>query len=235
MHVEARRMVDVDQDGHPPDGRQPAELHREDEFQDDPEEEDRNRDPEQRADQAAVVEQAAVVFRGQEPERDPDERREDRGCDREFDSGREATLDLLGHRPSRRDTRAEVALDDGLQVRDVLDGQRLVEAVLLLDLGDRRFGGPLSEQGFRRAAGQHPDPGEDEDRKAEQDRHEKQEPADDESQHVARRTLACCFIPRSRPTRTTRSSSGWARSRSRSPRRRAPAPSGRTGRPAGTP
>ena len=47
-----------------PDGGQYPELHREDVLEDDPEHEDRDRDPEERGDEAELVQEAAVALRG---------------------------------------------------------------------------------------------------------------------------------------------------------------------------
>ena len=62
------------------------------------EEEDRDRDPDQRADEAHVVEDAAVALRGEEAERDAEEDREEHRRERELDRGREALLELVRDR-----------------------------------------------------------------------------------------------------------------------------------------
>jgi hypothetical protein len=118
------------------------------------------------------LEDPSVALRRDETERDSDEDREEPGCERELDRGRETTLDLLDHRLARLDAVAEVAGDDRVQVGEVLDVDRLVETVLLLDLGDRGGGRAFAEERLRRPAGQRPDPPEDQDRQAEEDRDE---------------------------------------------------------------
>jgi hypothetical protein len=189
-HVEARRMAGRDQRRAPPDSRQPAELHREDVLEDDREEEDRDRDPEQRRDQARVIDGPAVPLGRDEAEWDPQTHRDEHRRQRQLDRRRELLLELGKHRAARPNALAEVVLErDRFQVAPVLNVERLVEPVLLADLGDARRCGALAEQSLGRAAGQCPDPAEDQDRQTEEDRDEKKEPADDESQHVARRTL----------------------------------------------
>ena len=73
-------------------------------------------------------------------------------------------------------------LADRLQVAPVLDVDRLVEAVLLLDLPDRLRRRPLTEQRLGGTGRQSPDPEEDQDREPEQDRDEQDQPADDEAE-----------------------------------------------------
>ncbi len=209
--VEVRRVLELGQDADPAYGREPAEPDREDVFEDDREHEDRDRDPEQRREQAEVVEEAAVAFRRQEAERDPDEDREEHRPDRQLDRRRKALEELVEDRPSRRDRVAEVDRPDLLEIGPVLLLDRLVEAVLLVDRRDLIRGRPLAEQGRRRAARQGPDPEEDQDREPEQDRDDEDEPADDEAQHVVRRTLVLPPTSPASPARTTRSSSGSSR------------------------
>ena len=88
---------------------------------------------------------------------------------------------------------AEVERRELLQVGPVLLVDRVVQAVLLVDRGDLLRRRPLAEERRRRAARQRPDPEEDQDREPEQDRDQEEEPADDEAQHVVRRTLALSY------------------------------------------
>ena len=97
-----------------------------------------------------MVHRPSVSLGREEAERNTDEGREEHRADRELDRRREPLGDLLGDRPTGRDARPEVARADRLQVAPVLLVERIVEAVLVADLGDRLVGGPLAEQRLRR-------------------------------------------------------------------------------------
>jgi hypothetical protein len=140
-----------------------------------------------------MVEEAAVAFRRQEAERDPANDREEHRSERQLDRRREALPELLRHRPPRGDRVAELEPHDAAEVVEVLDVHRLVQTKLLVDRRDRLRRGALAEQRRRGGPGQRPEPEEDQERQPDQDRDQEQEPADDETQHVARRTLA--FLP----------------------------------------
>ncbi len=97
-----------------------------------------------------MVHRSSVSLGREEAERDADEGREEHRADRELDRRREPLGDLLCDRPTGRDARPEVTRADRLQVAPVLLVERIVEAVLVADLGDRLVGGPLAEQRLRR-------------------------------------------------------------------------------------
>jgi hypothetical protein len=128
-----------------------------------------------------------VVLRGQEAERDAEQHGHEHRGQAQLHRGREPAADLLRHGSPRDHVVAEVERDDVLHVLVVLLVDRPVEPVLPVDLGHRLRGGPLAEQRLGGSAGQRPDEQEQEDRQADQDRHEQDQPADDEAQHLAAR------------------------------------------------
>ena len=183
--VEARRVLGVVQEGvDAADAREPPEPDREHVLEEDRQHEDRDRDPDQRDEQARVVEGPAVALRGDEPERDAEEGREEHRRKRELDSRGKPLADLLGDGSVRRHADPQVALDDGRpEVGGVLLVDRLLEPVLLLvpldelrrrALAEERLGGPARER---------PHPEEKDEREPEQDRDEQQQPSDDITQH----------------------------------------------------
>jgi hypothetical protein len=100
------------------------------------------------------------------------------------------------------DAGAEVGVERRLDVVPVLEGDRPVEPVLLLVLLDELGRRPLAEQRLGRASRERVNPREDEDRDPDQDRHEEQQPADDEAKHRVSSSaglLATTYCP---PTQT---------------------------------
>src|SRR6266516_4093163 len=181
------------------DARQPVEPDGEDVLEDQAEEEDRDRDPEQRRDQARVVEQRPVLLRGEEPERDAEADREHHRGQRELDRRREPVLDLERDWPEGLDAGAEVEVAYRLdEVAPVLDVERLVEPELKPELGDGPRRRPLTEQCLRGRSREQADPDEDEERDPEQDRDEQEQSADDEAKHLVVRRLHSpysCYFP----------------------------------------
>src|SRR5207248_5229206 len=234
--VEVRRVLHVDEHRDPADSREPREPHREDVLEDDREEEDRDRYPEQGGNQAQMVEDPAVALRRQEAERDAEEDGEEHRRERELHRRREALLDLGRHPAARGDADPEVSGDRRLQVRPVLDVDGLVEAVALavrLDESRRRA---LTEERLGRAPWERPDPEEDQERDAEEDRGEQEQPADEIPKHSVRRLRRSLVTarPRRTPGRTGRFPPGSACSPAPSSGRREPESSARTERRAGT-
>ena len=116
---------------------QPVQLHREDVFEDQAQEEDRDRDADQRGDKARVVEPGGVALGCEETEWHTDEYGEQDGRQGELDRGRKAMADLVGDGARRGDAGPEVAVYGRVEVAPVLDIDRPIEAVLMADLGDR--------------------------------------------------------------------------------------------------
>ena len=183
--VEVRRVLGVDEDVLAADAREPAELDREGPLQDDREEEDRDRDPDQRDEEARVVDRLPVPLRRDEAERNAEEGREDHRAERELDRRREPLSDLLGDRAAGSDARPEVARSDRLEVPPVLLVDRVVEPVLVSDLRDGLRRRALAEQRLGGRPGESPDPEEDEQREPDEDRDEQEQPADGEAEHCA--------------------------------------------------
>src|SRR5262245_51362757 len=113
-------------------------------------------------------------------------------------------FDLVRDRARGGDARPEIALERRLQVAPVLDVERLVETVLLTDLSDSLGSRVFAEQRLGRRSRQESNPPEDEDRQPEQDRYEKQQPADDEASHLRQFAGFLLVLP-VRPTRRRRS------------------------------
>src|SRR5262245_61907423 len=87
----------------------------------------------------------------------------------------------------RRHGRAEIKVPPGPKLLHVLLVDRLVQAVALLVLLNELWRSALTEERVDRAPGQRTDPEEDENREPEENRDEKQQPADDVSEHLRRR------------------------------------------------
>jgi len=131
-----------------------------------------------------MVEEPPIAFRREEAERDPDRHREQDRRQRQLDRRGEAQADLLCHVPVRGRADPEVAVVQRRpEVPPVLDRQRLVEPVLMAIGRDELRGRALTEERLGRPAGQRPDPEEDQERNAEQDRDEQQQPADEKPEH----------------------------------------------------
>ena len=114
-----------------------------------------------------MVDGPLVVLRGDEAERDPEDDGEEAGRDRQLDR-RGKALPELRRRPAARDVELVPKLQRRqlLHVLAVLDVDRLVEAVLVLDRRDGLRRRPLAEERRGRPARERPDPEEDQDRDA---------------------------------------------------------------------
>ncbi len=155
-------MLGVDVDVLPADRREPAETDGEHPLENDREEEDRDGDADQRQEEARVVEDSAVAFRGKEAEWHAEDEGEEPSGERQLDRGREALLELLGDRSPRDDARPEVTFGKRLHVSPVLDVERVVETQLVADLCNRLLVGAFAQERFGWCPGQRPDPDEDE-------------------------------------------------------------------------
>ena len=133
-----------------------------------------------------MVGRGSVFLRGDETEWDPEDRCEDQRRDRELDRRRETLLELVDDRPPRRHAGPQVPLGRGPYVLPVLNIDGLVEPVLVADLLDGLRSRALTEECLRRPAGKRSDPKEDDDRERDQDRDQKQQPTDDEFEHLRR-------------------------------------------------
>ena len=182
-------------------GSQPSRT--EDVLEDQAEEEDRDRDANERCDQAPVVEYQAILLRREEPERDTEKGREEHCRQRELHGRQEAMADFVGDRPVGRDARAEVLVPHGLH--QVAPGARAAGR------RDRIAGGraprPRASRSPSSASAGDPgsvacSPEEDEDRDAEQDRHEQQERT---TRRSIRRRRPTCRATEPRRSRTARS------------------------------
>ncbi len=124
-------VLDGDAAGH----RRPAELHREQQDQQQPPPEDRHRIAGERRAHDAVVEHRVATHRRQHAGGNADDQREHDRAQRELDGGRKQRGELAQHRLLRDHRLAEVAAQDAPDVDAVLDQHRPVEAVLLQQRG----------------------------------------------------------------------------------------------------
>ena len=167
-----------------PSQRQPFEVHREHELQDDGEPEGGNRQAADGDDAHDVVEGGVVPDRGQRAERYADERGEQQREEGELDGGGEAARDIARDRAAGVGGVAEVGLRHLAQVDEELLPDRLVEAVGLADGGDLGRRRVLAGERGRGIVGQDPQHDEGEDQQAEQRRHDQQQAAQDEAGHA---------------------------------------------------
>src|SRR5689334_4217472 len=165
---------------------QPAQLDREDVLEQERQEEHRDRDADERADDRQVVEDPAVPPGGEVAERDPDAHREDQRRDGQLDRARELGPQDLGDRATRLDGVTEVESGDPLEIAPVLNPDRLVEPVRVVDRGDPLRCRPLPQEGRCRPSREEAQPQEQQDRQAEQDRDQLQQTPYDEGQHPGR-------------------------------------------------
>ena len=125
---------------------------------------------------------------GDHPERDPDERREHDRVERELGRRGDELPEVVRDRLMGQRRLAEVTVDEVLQVDQVTDRERLVEAVVLLEgLDRRRVGRGLLAEVRRRGVARH-ELGEHErdERDPEHEEQEGAEPAEDETQKARR-------------------------------------------------
>ena len=180
---EARRVLGEEPGVLPPGRREPREPDGEGVLEDVAEHEDRDGHAEQRGQHGRGVHPGLVAAGGHVAERDAEPDGDEQGEHRQLDGRREQAEQLLGHRRPGGGRDAEVALHHASHVRQVLLEDRAVEAVQPVELPDGVGGRPLAEQRLRGPPGQRPDPGEQQHAEADEDRHEQQQPPDDESEH----------------------------------------------------
>ena len=163
--------------------RQPAERHGEEEDQHDAEPEVRRRDAPQRQHVDGVVDPGVALDRRDDAGGDADQERDRHRHDGELERHRQLLQDQLHHRLLQPHRLAEVAGEHALDPVQVLDRDRLIEAVLAPDLLDHRRVALLARHDQRRIAGQELLQREDDHRHEEQRRQKLHEPAADEGEH----------------------------------------------------
>ena len=110
-----------------------------------------------------MVDHPLVALGREETERDPEDDGEEARGERELDRRREALPELGRDRLARDRAVTELERRQLLDVLAVLHVDGLVEPVLVLDRRHVLRSRALAKEGGRRAAGQRPDPEEDED------------------------------------------------------------------------
>ena len=115
----------------PAGARQPAELHREDEKQDQAGPEDGDRRAEQREEPRAVIDAAVAEARREHAEHDPAQRAEEHRRDHQLQRRGQPLGDVVEHRPLGAEGGAEVAGDEIADIDDVLLRNALVQAPAL--------------------------------------------------------------------------------------------------------
>ncbi len=116
-----------------------------------------------------MVDDSLVALGRDEAERNADDEREEAGREGELDGRGEALPELRRDRLARRRAGPELERRELFDVLAVLDVDRLVEPVLVLDRRDGLGRRPLTEQRGGRPSWQRPDPEEDQDRDADED------------------------------------------------------------------
>ena len=163
--------------------RQPAEPLGEHQLQDQSRPEDRHRDADHRHDPDQDVGQPPVEARRDQPERQPDDERQDQACGHQLDRGRKRRLEVGQHRPLRAVRGTPVAGRDPLQVVGELDDHRLVEPELPPRLFELCLGRPRTGVGHGRIARDDPGDQEREHHHADNDEHSKRKPLCGVSDH----------------------------------------------------
>ena len=185
--VEARLARQFSRQRHVAGSRQPAEFDREQEDQHDPEPEIRCRDAPQREQIGAVVPGRAFLHRRDDAGGNADQEGDHDRHRRQLHRHRQFLRDQLAHRHLDAQRLAEVAGQHALDPVDVLHRNRLIEPVLLADLGDDLGIAFLAGHHQRRIAGQQLLQREDQDRHEEQRRDQLQDALGEEVQHGAAR------------------------------------------------
>ena len=174
--------------------RRPAELHREQQDQQQAPPEDRHRIAGERDAHHAVVEDRVAPHRRDDAGRQAEDEREQDRAERELDGRRKQRREFRDHRLMRDDRVAEIALQHAADVDAVLHEHRLVEAVLLAQLRmPDRIDAALAGHGLDRIAGNEADQDEGEQRDPDEGRNDEADPGEDEAEHrgmIMRRTGA---------------------------------------------
>ena len=114
--------------------RRPAELHREQQDQQQAPPEDRHRIAGERDPHHAVIEDRVAPHRRDDAGRQSEAQREQDGAERKLDGRREQRREFGDHRLMGDDRAAEVAAHQPRQIEAVLHHDRLIEAVFLAQL-----------------------------------------------------------------------------------------------------
>src|SRR4029079_3484842 len=171
-------------------GGQDLELHGEDVLQGQPQDEDRDRDPEQAYDCDQAVAEALHVAGGEPAQRYAEPHGEQQRGHGELDGAGEPAQELVDDRAVVDAALAEVALDQLAHVVDVLLPERLVEPELGADLRHELRRRVLPQDRRGGVAGEQVDEGEQDDGQPEQDGDGGKQPANDVPAHVRRSVLA---------------------------------------------
>ena len=161
--------------------RRPAELHGEQQLEQDREPEAGDGEAGDREEAQGMVDDGIAPCRRDDAERNAEQDGDDDGDQGQLDGRRHAREQILGDRALRVEAGAEIAGDDGLEIAPELHGERLVEPELLLDGIDlglcRAFAGQ-HDRGIGRndvADGEH------DQQQADQRGHKPRQPLQDES------------------------------------------------------
>ena len=184
IEQEAGHRVDEVPDGDASRHGRPAELHREEQDQEQTPPEDRHRIAGERHAHDAVVEHRVAAHRGEHAGGNADDEREQDGADGELDRRREQRGELAQHGLLRDHRLAEVALQHAADVDAVLDEHRPVEPVLLEQRRVARgVDAALARHGLDRIARHDPDEEEREQRHAEKGRDDEADAGEQKAQH----------------------------------------------------
>ena len=184
IEVEAGHRLEVILHRDAPGHRRPAQLHREQQDQQQAPPEDRHRVTGERAHHHAVVEHRIAAYRGEHAGRDADHQREHDRAQRELDGGREQGQELVQHGRLRDHRLAQVAVQQAADVDAVLHQHRLVQPVLVHQRCVAcRVDAALAGQCLDRVARHQPDQEEREQRHADEGRDDEAEAGQDESEH----------------------------------------------------
>jgi hypothetical protein len=189
-------------------GRQPVELHRENQDQHDPEPERRHRLPEQRDHRRDVVEHAVALDGRDDPGRDGQAERDEQRGSGQLEGGGHALDDQVERRLAVAHGLSEIAAQRAGEEAAVLDDERIIEAHRLAELPDVLFGRIGRQQHQRWIAGEIQDEEHDEG-DAEQDQQRLGQPPREEDLHGARRrraTASMCGVCGNMSTGSTHSS-----------------------------
>ena len=177
--------------------REPVQVDREQDDQDDAEPERWHPEAHQREQPDGVIAGPVLVSRGERRQRHRDHDREERRDEHERSGQREAGGDDRGDRGLVVDRRAEVAVDEVVEVGPELAPDRLVQAELVTKRGNGRRRCMQAEQGTDRVAGDKPQEQERDDHDTEHHGNREEDPTHDIAQTGAREksTRERCSAP----------------------------------------
>src|SRR5690625_796443 len=159
-------------------GRQPAQVERKDDHEDEPRPEDGDRDAGKCDDDRRVIDEGAAVDRRENAERQANQQSHAHPREGELQCGGQAQHDLVDHLLPRADGGTQVTLEQAAYVVGVLHRQRAVEPVggaELLQLFRANTLGSLTNDGEDRVTRRHPRHQEDDEGDAEENRNQAQE------------------------------------------------------------